>query len=517
MRILVLLFTITFLCPRFSGAQERFFHFVEGAWNNATLELNDGYLLVGIVGTGGVFDHEFRYNYLDLEGNVIDSVEFFIDTVESTSTWNTTSQLLDLVGTDTAYIASYLGKPSVDSGYGAVFRYIIPTEEFELVTTRVEGILTQFYCSKVKNDSSLLVAGVFGEQNYTVRTRLYEMDMEGNTRWQTTFYGGWPSNTRPNQILTMNNGNIALMMREYDPVNPALFVAREHAIVVMMDSVGNELWRVSPGDTANYRIWPGGMVELPNGELLVSYTDPYYYDEDGEWHFNDSNTVHLASYDVNGNLNWDVNYLYEITNGLSELGRVLYRVRQMQMLTDGNILMTGTTGYGGLMLKVEPDGNMVWFREHLKHPLGENDVISEHTHIYHTLPTSDGGFLSTGQYRSDPGNIYPAGIQTAIALKVDEYGCLEEGCGPTDAVGELDTGQGLVVYPNPTTEVLQVRSSKFKVKSLALRDVRGTILQYLEPSTLNLELNIDGLASGIYLLQAKLADGTFVNTKIIKE
>ena len=56
--------------------------------------------------------------------------------------------------------------------------------------------------------------------------------------------------------------------------------------------------------------------------------------------------------------------------------------------------------------------NLSWYCLYAPHDVEENPVF-QHTHIYHTLPPSDVGFLHTGQYESDPGELYPQGIQTA--------------------------------------------------------------------------------------------------------
>jgi len=188
---------------------------------------------------------------------------------------------------------------------------------------------------------------------------------------------------------------------------------------------------------------------------------------------------------------------------------------QMQVLLDGNLLISGYSKLRSQLIKLTPSGEIIWHRTHTPFPLQpENFGFHEYTHILHSLPTSDGGFLCTGSFRSDPRDEYPNGIQTAIALKVDEYGCLEAGCevtGIEELHIEKDEGQ-LRLFPNPANDFVTVdyRIDKaFNQGEMRISNQLGQVLMRkpirkeqdqvivrhgLEPGFYLLELNIDGIS-----------------------
>jgi hypothetical protein len=70
----------------------------------------------------------------------------------------------------------------------------------------------------------------------------------------------------------------------------------------------------------------------------------------------------------------------------------------------------------------------------------------------------------------------------------------------------------LMVYPNPFQEVLYIKSDK--PFSISLSDMRGTTLRQ-EKSEGELQLNLVGLSSGMYLLVIENEDG-LTTKKVIK-
>ena len=107
-----------------------------------------------------------------------------------------------------------------------------------------------------------------------------------------------PARHWPEEVLQLSDGKILVMIREFYFAQ-GYPEARLKTVLTLLDENGNHLWTRFPGDEENYHINPGGICEV-DGNILVTYSDPYYYDEDEEWTWNDSMTVFFEFIDING-------------------------------------------------------------------------------------------------------------------------------------------------------------------------------------------------------------------------
>lgn len=71
----------------------------------------------------------------------------------------------------------------------------------------------------------------------------------------------------------------------------------------------------------------------------------------------------------------------------------------------------------------------------------------------------------------------------------------------------------LSIYPNPTTDVINLKSSK-EIKGVSIIDLSGKIVKQSSGAS---QVNVSGLAKGNYILQAINKDGSVENTKFIKK
>lgn len=70
----------------------------------------------------------------------------------------------------------------------------------------------------------------------------------------------------------------------------------------------------------------------------------------------------------------------------------------------------------------------------------------------------------------------------------------------------------IVLYPNPTTDVVYVLTDKVQIKALVLEDIKGKIIK----KTIEHKIDIANLENGIYLLKIISKDGLSTTKKIIK-
>ncbi len=70
----------------------------------------------------------------------------------------------------------------------------------------------------------------------------------------------------------------------------------------------------------------------------------------------------------------------------------------------------------------------------------------------------------------------------------------------------------IVVYPNPTKDVVSVLTDKFQIKGLALTDINGKLIK----ETTDSKIDLLDLESGMYFLHITTIDGLSITKKIIR-
>jgi len=193
-----------------------------------------------------------------------------------------------------------------------------------------------------------------------------------------------------------------------------------------------------------------------------------------------------------------------------------YEISQMQYIDNGNILISGKSAVEGILLEIDTEGNMQWYGHYLPFPWEEN--FGWHTtEINHVTQTSDGGFLCTGQYMCPTCTMFPQGIQTAFALKVDEFGCLEPGC--QVGINQLEAKQNnLSIYPNPSKGRFIVGLPENETSTVRLFNSIGeVILSEINVRGSKYNIDLTEMANGIYLINLQTKSGSIYSSKIIIE
>lgn len=506
--------------------QNTFFEFVSGWSNNYSVEADNSYELVGLNDFEPFVlgDHFIQFVEINTTGQIISEQEFSIDTTEFLSRDLNSQSVLNYGAY--LYLASQSGFLGTNTVYGCLLRYNRENSEIELIKVFNDDISNYLFTLALKNDTSILIGGYQSNNAGTTSLFLHETDLEGEPRWTYTTECGNNCYNYAEHILPLDNGHTVLLYREWD--YEIGNQDKERAVLVMLDPEGIELWRAYPGNDEDYKILPGGVLEQ-DGELLVCFTDPYVYEANGDWVGNFDVSIYFEKYDANGNIVDYFDLVGQIADGNStEEPEVLYDITQVQSLSDGTILITGYSSLRGKMIKLSPSGEVIWNRSYTPFPLQpDNPNFYEYTRILHTLPTSDGGFLCTGTYRSDPREEYPQGIQTAIALKVDEYGCLEEGCEIT-SLEELDStlSSPIKVWPNPVTgNSFNITSQlDLHIASIELIDVQGRKIslavagvKLLDSGTITSLSPSHTIPSGLYTLLITTSEGVAYSLKLVFE
>jgi hypothetical protein len=84
-------------------------------------------------------------------------------------------------------------------------------------------------------------------------------------------------------------------------------------------------------------------------------------------------------------------------------------------------------------------------------------------------------------------------------------------------INELNSSEFVKTYPNPAKSILNIQSTK-SISLIQIVDITGRIIQTSIINNLSeIQLTIYDLENGIYFIDAKFTDGSFLKTKFIKE
>jgi hypothetical protein len=215
-------------------------------------------------------------------------------------------------------------------------------------------------------------------------------------------------------------------------------------------------------------------------------------------------TIWFTEVDSNGKVLWRKNIRKYLSTKMIDTSQDLNH-RKATLVNDG-IVWTGNYSYyyyHNYLLKTDFDGNPIWYREYELYP---SNTAEQEFKPYDVTATNDGGYVLTGEYISQPGNVFKNGCQLATIIKVDSFGCLEPGCQKADSIPvsirPTKYLQYCKVYPNPANEAVTIQLP-FNKKGTYLLEVFSMTGKLIEKIAMHesTELNTAKYPAGFYLFK----------------
>ena len=326
-------------------------------------------------------------------------------------------------------------------------------------------------------------------------------------------------------------------------------------LLLETDSLGNELWRKSIGDSIHYEQGYCISETMDNGFIIGGIKKkegsagrwetewPWLIKTDSigniEWdHFyGPKDTLNLPIYDVTPTQ--DGGYVFVGAIGVKQFvssalyvpwivkvnafgdtlwtrtlsGRSGYssKYKGVLELADGSIVvcghqlipnpdtvnLDGVIRETGVITKYSAQGELLWSRNY-SHP--GNNLSPSSDHILESIvSTPDGGFAAAGWLYAVPPD---TGLQDVWVIKVDSFGCLTPGC-EVSSVPKIESSIAqLKIYPNPATEEVHFditpNLQNHRKYELKLYDMVGKLVltQTLHPYENT--ISVSHLKAGIY-------------------
>ena len=490
-------------------AQEYFFEFLPGWRNYKIIETDNNYLSFGLEDSS-IFQNFYQLSLFNFQGQFDTSWSFKIDTSYTTELIRTNS-IQNHGGYE--FIAGLMRGENSDEIYGLISRFDSAFQNVLYSRAYDLGLDTRMQILLPIENNLLIVGGDVMVEPYIYNSALYAMDTLGNILWSHMFECGDNCHLIAFHILKASDGGYFYTVKKFYSLGQPEYT--EKTTIIKTDSLGNEQYRLHPGNPDLFTV-AGWVLPTDDSNYITAYSDPDTI-TDYLPQVNDHATIWIKKFDIVGNQIfkeslWD----YLPRTELTDRG-FHYYIKQMLLTNDNNIIIVGNKkGIKdmGFILKITQQGEPLWYR-FISPPQAEgNDAAFESTKILGITPTSDGGYIMAGEYISTAGNIFPEDIQTAIAVKVDQYGCLEPGCQLADAIAEIPKADlGLRIWPNPAGETINVVvAENIKVAKVRVYEVTGRVVlsqspQPPSPRGRRLSVDVNGLVPGMYLIEVETDSG----------
>lgn len=153
--------------------------------------------------------------------------------------------------------------------------------------------------------------------------------------------------------------------------------------------------------------------------------------------------------------------------------------------------------------------------------LDENPTTNTWYHIKASYDTTTGGIkaqINNGEVQEFAGipgyepTEFDALLYSVTTSGFDNITVTATNTDPFMAVSDVTKKSKISVYPNPATNVLNIKSDS-KIAEVSIYDAAGKIVK----TTAETSINVENLAKGSYIVSIKYADGSKESTKVIKK
>ena len=330
----------------------------------------------------------------------------------------------------------------------------------------------------VTNDGGYCFAGVADyAQNKISKMLLVRTDADGTVLWSQE-YGNRTNYYLGKSMFQCADGGFIIC--GYDQTTP--FGGESSLCLVKTKSGGSLEWRRSYHKSFTETGW----VVMPSGEtgfLAVGTTNaPSFLN------------FYLVKTDLLGDTIWTK------TIAVRQLGSALSATTVAQ----GGYLLTATVNDAVSnsnniqLIRINDNGDTLWTRQ-----VGSMD----HEYVFSTEQTSDQGFIICGSiYKSS------TQIMRTYLVKTDSLGYY-----PLVSVPGMEAETGLLVFPNPTSDIISVVVPE-NTLTIELCNMQGCIIDKIsvaDEHARKLQLKLSGYSPGIYLVKVVTTENLFTR-KILK-
>ena len=365
---------------------------------------------------------------------------------------------------------------------------------------------------KTPDEGHLLLSNVSNPAG-TADIYLIKTDSLGDIEWDE-IYGGQIWSEGVNSVFYNGEGKYIIGAWQTN-VNFVNNNYKARTYLFQIDSLGTIEWEylstedelqnsardILPTADGGYVIASGKGIEFISGPNSMLLWHPYIY-----------------KIDANRNFVWGVNIRDSFPSPDNYFSKMIAPSDESGIIAVGTIFeYTGGGGYNvnGIISKISNDGDSLWTRyyNHVDSPAD--------THAFYDVEeTADGGFIMVGQATDHfAGGEQP--LQRSWLVKLDQYGCLVPGCQIIDGVDEFQVDIKLDLYPNPTSDYLNVfYYDPYHSGAIHFRivDVHGRVMKVFSSLDNNIThiVSLSNFIAGQYFLTVEYQGKTTTKSFVVK-
>ena len=275
--------------------------------------------------------------------------------------------------------------------------------------------------------------------------------------------------------------------------------------IIKTDSAGNVQWSKTFG--TKYRDGAPYILQLEDSTYMAATIIGKF--EYQNFYLNSKfRVMHL---DTKGNIIWSKEYGQP---GYGETAFGIHRLKNGDYVIPGQRGgLSSIDGIKGTLLKINSQGDSLWYREYEYHPCNESD-----DYFRDMKPTSDGGFVVAGFFNVRPFDCpSDTGSQDMWVIKLDSIGCPYPNCDTITGVIPLFPEVGEVqVYPNPAQERFSLQGNLEYPVTIELYDVQGKKIS-VQQLFANESFSTQTLTHGLYIYKVTEHNGKVSRGKVVIE
>jgi Secretion system C-terminal sorting domain len=362
--------------------------------------------------------------------------------------------------------------------------------------------LTTFYRPLELANGNFFVCGYTYDTNHI---NLFWISPDGVVL-DHTFANPYPQGNFYNILKAQELGNGDLLLSGFDGVG-----IDGNQMILRLDATGNVIWKKK--FSYDYRDWgPFPIVESETMATAVFGHIDYVLNPDDAARDNfhgrlgtmqvdlltgDTSNVLLYEPELAGY--WITDFTKTPDNGYAILG---YAVSQEQTI------------FYSFITKLNENRQFQWHKTYLHEP--EEIDSTQFAYAWDFEVTADSGFVVAGHWD----DLEMLGKQMPWVFKTDACGDLVwSNCGGVQ-VAEFNDSQikRFNIYPNPSNTILNITSDS-EFESITLRNLVGQVVHraQLNNRTLQSQVDLSALASGVYLVEVCFGQGVVAAQKLVVE
>lgn len=326
------------------------------------------------------------------------------------------------------------------------------------------------------------VSGKHGSAFYDIW--IVKLSTSGTLEWQKCL-GGTDQEGTASVEPAKDGGYIVAGMTKSTDGDITTNYGQGDAWLVKLSATGTIQWQKTYGGTkADY--FGMAIPAADGGYIALGNTNSKDHDVTST---HDTTEIWVVKTDDTGKILWQKTYggaKYDAGYSIAQVADGHYLISGTTESGDGDV--SGLKGISNtLLLNLYPDGSIRWSK-----------VVGSAKREFtsRARPTSDGGTILVSSILEASGDATGSGFHGGLSdiwiVKL----------GSTAGVKTLTGNSGFKAYPNPATGIVNIELQAINDHTqLRLTDIKGALLKTIDVSKGKLQVDMTGLAAGIYMLE----------------